>query len=113
MATRLVSPQVVIDNEHTRTVRWTLEPDTTIGHHVHPLPYIVVPLVAGTLTFGDASGDRAVELQPGNAMFRPAGVEHNVSNLSAETVDFIEVEFRPVARLTAIRRASPGRHTSG
>jgi len=96
MATRLVSPQVVIDNEHTRTVRWTLEPDTTIGHHVHPLPYIVVPLVAGALTYGDANGDRTVELEVGNAMYRPAGVEHNVSNLSGTTVDFIEVEVRTV-----------------
>ncbi len=96
MATRLVTPQVVIDNEHTRTVRWTLEPDTTIGHHVHRLPYVVVPLVAGTLTFADATGERAVELVPGNAMFRAAGVEHDVSNLSETTVDFIEVEIRPV-----------------
>ena len=62
--TRLVDPQVVIDNEHTRTVRWTLEPDTTIGHHVHPLPYIVVPLAAGTLTFGDTGGDAPSSSNP-------------------------------------------------
>jgi beta-alanine degradation protein BauB len=96
MATRSATPQVIIDNEHTRTVRWTLEPEATIGHHVHPLPYIVVPLVAGTLTFSDTTGDRSVELVPGSAMFRPAGVEHNVSNLSDAVVDFIEVELRPL-----------------
>jgi len=56
---RVVQPVVEIDNEHTRTVRWTLEPGTSIGHHRHQLPYIVVPIVAGTLTLrGVARGDR-------------------------------------------------------
>src|SRR5262245_25020530 len=91
---RVVQPVVEIDNEHTRTVRWTLEPGTAIGHHRHPLPYIVVPVVGGTLTFSDASGERAVELTPARPTFRPAGVEHNVSNRSDRTIEFVEVEIR-------------------
>jgi quercetin dioxygenase-like cupin family protein len=91
---RVVQPIVEIDNELTRTVRWTLEPGTAIGHHRHPLPYIVVPVVGGTLTFSDAAGDRAVELVPARPAFRPAGVEHDVSNRSDQTVEFVEVEIR-------------------
>jgi quercetin dioxygenase-like cupin family protein len=91
---RVVQPSVEIDNDLTRTVRWTLAPGTAIGHHRHPLPYIVVPIVGGTLTFSDAQGDRAVELVPGRPTFRPMGIEHDVSNRSDRTVDFVEVEIR-------------------
>lgn len=90
-----VDPQVLIDNEHTRTVRWTLPAGTAIGRHVHPLPYVVVPLVAGALTFSDDAGDREVRLEPGTAIYRPAGIDHNVSNRSDATVDFIELEVKP------------------
>jgi mannose-6-phosphate isomerase-like protein (cupin superfamily) len=91
------TPDVLIDNEHTRTVRWTLAPGSAIGRHVHPLPYVVVPLVAGMLTFSDASGDREVRLEPGTATYRPAGIDHDVSNRSAATVEFIELEVKPGA----------------
>jgi quercetin dioxygenase-like cupin family protein len=90
----LVTPEVLVDNEHTRTVRWTLPPGSAIGRHVHPLPYVVVPLVAGTLVFSDDAGDREVTLTPGTAVFRPAGIEHDVSNRSTGSVDFIELEIR-------------------
>ena len=95
MTLATVDPQVLVDNEHTRTVRWTLPPGWAIGRHVHPLPYVVVPLVAGTLTFTDAAGDREVTLTPGTAAYRPAGIDHDVSNRSGATVDFIELEVRP------------------
>jgi quercetin dioxygenase-like cupin family protein len=91
---RIVQPDVEIDNELTRTVRWTLEPGTAIGHHRHPLPYIVIPVTGGTLTFSDAEGERAVELVPARPAFRPAGVEHNVSNRSDRSIVFVEVEIR-------------------
>ena len=91
----IVTPQVLIDNEDTRTVRWTLPPGTAIGRHVHPLPYVVVPLMAGTLTFSDDTGERQVRLTPGTASHRPAGTAHDVSNRSDATIDFIELEFKP------------------
>jgi quercetin dioxygenase-like cupin family protein len=89
-----VTPEVLLDNDDTRTVRWTLPPGTAIGRHVHPLPYVVVPLVAGTLTFIDDTGDRDVRLAPGTAIHRPAGIDHDVANRSGATVDFIELEFK-------------------
>jgi quercetin dioxygenase-like cupin family protein len=89
-----VDPLVLVDNEHTSTVRWTLPPGTAIGRHLHPLPYVVVPLVAGTHTFSDDAGDREVTLSPGTATYRPAGIDHDVSNRSAATVDFIELEVK-------------------
>ncbi len=95
MSLPTVDPMVLVDNEHTRTVRWTLPSGTAIGRHVHPLPYVVVPLVAGRLTFSDDTGDREVVLAPGTAIYRPAGIDHDVSNRSDSTVDFIELEVRP------------------
>jgi quercetin dioxygenase-like cupin family protein len=90
----IVTPEVLLDNDDTRTVRWTLAPDTAIGRHLHPLPYVVVPLVGGTLTFSDDTGDREVTLTPGTAIHRPAGIDHDVSNRSGATVDFIELEIK-------------------
>lgn len=89
-----VAPQVLIDNEDTRTVRWTLPSGASIGRHVHPLPYVVVPLVAGVLTFSDDSGEREVVLTPGTAIHRPAGIDHDVSNRSDSAMDFIELEIK-------------------
>lgn len=94
MDTRIVEPTVVIDNEHTRTVRWTLDPGTSIGYHRHPLPYIVIPVVGGTLTFIDATSSRSVSIVAGEPQFRPAGVEHDVANRSEQPVMFVEVEIR-------------------
>jgi quercetin dioxygenase-like cupin family protein len=91
---RVVEPIVEIDNELTRTARWTLEPGTAIGHHRHAHPYIVVPVIGGTLTFSDAGGDRLVVLMPARPVFRPAGIEHDVSNRSDRLVEFVEVEIR-------------------
>ena len=93
--TTIVPPEVLIDNDDTRTVRWVLPSGTAIGRHVHPLPYVVVPLVAGILTFSDDAGDREVSLTPGTAIHRSAGIDHDVSNRSDTTVDFIEVEIKP------------------
>jgi quercetin dioxygenase-like cupin family protein len=90
-----IAPQVLVDNEHTRTVRWVLPPGTSIGRHVHPLPYVVVPLMEGTLTFSDDSGDREVGLSPGTATYRPAGIDHDVWNGTEATIDFIEIEVKP------------------
>lgn len=94
MEPRVVQPEVAIDNHETRTVRWILEPGTAIGWHRHPLPYVVVPVVGGTLTFSDGNASRAVPLQAGEPQFRPAGVEHDVANLSDATVVLVEVEIR-------------------
>ena len=94
MEPRVVTPAVEIDDELTRTVRWTLEPGTSIGHHRHALPYIVVPITTGTLTFSDAATSRQVDFVAGQPKARAAGVEHNVSNLSAATVTFVEIEIK-------------------
>lgn len=91
----IVTPEVLVDNEDTRVVRWTLPPGSGIGRHVHPLPYVVVPLVAGTITFSDQTGDREVSLAPGTATYRPAGIDHDVSNRSGSMADFIELELKP------------------
>ena len=45
------------DTEGVAVTRWTLEPGTHTGMHVHALDYVVVPLTGGvmTLTYPDGS----------------------------------------------------------
>jgi beta-alanine degradation protein BauB len=95
MTLPIVAPEVLVDNEHIRAVRWTLPPGSAIGRHVHPYPYVVVPLVAGTVTFSDDSGEREVTQTTGTAVYRPAGIDHDVSNRSATMVEFVELEIKP------------------
>lgn len=83
------------DTDDVVVTRWSIDPGTHTGMHVHGLDYVVVPLTTGlmTLTFPDGS-TMENPLTPGVTYTRSAGVEHDVANHGAETFEFIEVELR-------------------
>lgn len=83
-----------IDNGTVRVTTWTLGAGDSTGAHRHELDYVVVPLVDGQLSMADGSGTVTVELVRGGCYFRPAGVEHDVSNPGADAVVFVEVEVK-------------------
>jgi beta-alanine degradation protein BauB len=91
---RVATPQVVIDNQLVRVTRWRLEENAQIPTHRHEMPYVVVPVVGGTIHFSSASEDASSELVAGEPYFRAAGVEHTVSTDATSSVVFIEVELK-------------------
>ena len=65
-----------------------------MGHHVHGLDYVVVPIMDGNLRAVTSEGESVNQLKVGQPYFRNAGVEHNVINANAEEFAFIEVEIK-------------------
>ncbi len=86
---------IQVDEPHVRVTLWHFPPGTATGHHTHALPYVVVPVIGGTLTMLDRDGtEHEARLVPGQTYSRPAGISHDVVNLSNGSVSFVEVEVR-------------------
>ena len=84
------------DNARARVTRWTLPPDSETGHHVHEYDYVIVPVVAGTLSIIEDDGSQVeAPLAAGVSYFRQAGVSHNVTNRGTGEIVFVEVELKP------------------
>ena len=87
-------PVVQIENERVIVTEWTFAPGAETGQHVHAFDYIVVPLTSGTLRLIEPAGSRDAQLTAGVSYNRPAGVNHNVINVSAHEFRFLEIELK-------------------
>jgi quercetin dioxygenase-like cupin family protein len=86
---------VQVDTAQVRVTRWHFAPGTETGWHTHGLDYVVVPTLPGTLTIIGTDGSRReYAYVPGESYQRTRGAEHNVVNLSAGTVAFVEIELK-------------------
>jgi beta-alanine degradation protein BauB len=85
---------VQIDNDRVRVSHWRFAAEAATGWHLHELDYVIVPLMAGTLRLDDGQGVTLADLEAGESYFRPAGVEHDVSNASGHAFAFVEVELK-------------------
>lgn len=84
-----------VDNERVRVTRYNFPPGTDTGWHKHGHDYVVVPTMAGTLTIIEKDGStREVQYVPSESYARTLGAEHNVANLSDDTVEFVEIELK-------------------
>ena len=90
---KLASSIVHVQNERTHVTEWIFEPGAQTGPHVHGHDYVIVPITSGTMRIVDSAGHREVELRAGASYFRPAGTSHNVFNLGAGELRFVEVEL--------------------
>ena len=85
---------VFIDNDRVRVLEWRFAPGAEVGHHVHGLDYVVVPIMDGNLRAVTSEGESVNQLKVGQPYFRNAGVEHNVINANLDEFAFIEVEIK-------------------
>ncbi len=85
---------VFIDNDRVRVLEWRFAPGAEVGHHVHGLDYVVVPIMNGNLRAVTSEGESVNQLKVGQPYFRNAGVEHNVINANEGEFAFIEVEIK-------------------
>ena len=85
---------IFIDNERVRVLEWRFAPGAEVGHHVHGLDYVVVPIMDGNLRAVTSEGESINQLKVGQPYFRNAGVEHNVINANPGEFAFIEVEIK-------------------
>ncbi len=82
------------DDEALRVTFWQFPPGSETGWHRHEVPYMVVPVMGGTLTVEDSAGSRASPIEAGGSYSRPAGVEHNIANDTEAAISFVEIEFK-------------------
>jgi len=87
-------PTVQNDTPAVRVTRWQLPPGSATGHHRHEYPYVIVPVVGGTMTIVTAQGRAPARIEAGVSYSRPAGVEHDVLNETAAEIVFVEVELK-------------------
>ena len=85
---------VFIDNDRVRVLEWRFAPGAEVGHHIHGLDYVVVPIMNGNLRAVTSEGESVNSLKVGQPYFREAGVEHNVINANEGEFAFIEVEIK-------------------
>ncbi len=87
-------PTTKIDNERVIVTEWRFAPGAETGWHRHGHDYVVCPATDGTLLLETPDGDVEAELKIGQPYFRNEGVEHNVINVGASELVFIEVELK-------------------
>ena len=85
---------VQVDNERVRVTEWRFAPGEATGWHRHELDYVVVPVQGGTLQLESGGGADEAELVAGRSYSRQAGIEHDVVNVGATEVVFVEVELK-------------------
>jgi quercetin dioxygenase-like cupin family protein len=86
---------VQVDTPEARVTEWRLLPGSAIGHHIHALDYVIVPITAGEMTIVAPNGERSkAQLGVGKSYFHKAGVEHDVQNETATEIVFLEIELK-------------------
>jgi len=87
-------PTVQVDNDRVRVTEWRFAPGAATGRHRHEYDYVIVPMATGRFRIVTVQGDSTAELTAGQAYFRLAGAEHDVVNVSADELAFVEIEVK-------------------
>ena len=86
------------DDAFARITRWDFEPGATTGWHKHGWPYVVVMLLDATLRLHNGTEETEAQFAAGDSYTRPAGVEHDVMNVSSTPIAFLEIELKTLQR---------------
>jgi quercetin dioxygenase-like cupin family protein len=87
-------PTIQHDDAHARITRWDFAPGAATGWHRHGWPYFVVMLADATLRLHNGTEEADAQFSAGRSYMRPAGVEHDVMNVSLTSIAFIEIELK-------------------
>ena len=94
-----IGDEVVFENETIRVWKLNLEPGEIQAWHQHDLPYLVVPLTVGDNTMRFADGrEKPTAEKPGDALWREAGMPHELENTGDAPYSNILIEFKHIAK---------------
>jgi beta-alanine degradation protein BauB len=79
-------PTIQHDDAYARITRWDFAPGAATGWHRHGWPYFVVMLADVTLRLHNGTEEVDAQFSAGQSYMRPAGVEHDVMNVSPTPV---------------------------
>jgi len=92
-----IGDEIVFENDTIRVWKLQLAPGGIQPWHQHVLPYLVVPLTPGdnVMRFSDGRV-RPTKETPGDALWREAGIPHELENVSDHAYSNILIEFKHV-----------------
>ena len=93
---KIVPPQVIVDNEKVKVVRWKLQPGEGSPVHTHSLDHVYVVVhgskIREVTSEGKVSDD---EQETGRAAFSPArGKTHSFANIGNEAYEMVSIELK-------------------
>ncbi len=93
---KVVQPQVLVENEKVRIVRWLLQPGEGTRVHTHQLAHVSVVLRGSTLKDVETSGATKETVQKsGAATYIPGtGITHSFANAGKDTYESISIELK-------------------
>lgn len=88
-------PTVVLDNDKLRVVHVQAAPGERTGWHTHEHDHLVVMFDEGaSLALLEGGVEKLLQSVPRFHKINPAGISHDVCNVSDHTMDFLEIEFK-------------------
>ena len=92
----VVQPQVAVENQKVKIVRWLLKPGEGTPIHTHTLDHVSVIIRGSSVQDVQTNGTTSVlEQKTGEASFIPGtGRTHSFANLGPETFESIAIELK-------------------
>jgi quercetin dioxygenase-like cupin family protein len=85
----------MIDDARVRVTRFDFAPGAETGWHTHGMDYVITTITECHLLLEHPDGTTTGTIVPaGSAYQRIEGTKHNVINIGAATMTFIEVELK-------------------
>lgn len=93
---KIVQPQLLIENEKVRIVRWTLEPGESSPVHPHQLDHISVVLRGSMLRDTPEGGSaKPLEQKTAAVSFNPGPrPSHSFANMGKTTFESVSIELK-------------------
>ncbi len=92
---KVVQPQLLLENQKVKMVRWVLEPGEGTPVHTHQLDHIAVIIRGSTVRDVDSSGEKQVEQKAGDALYVPGtGRTHSFANAGKTAYEAVAIELK-------------------
>ncbi len=93
---KVVQPQLLVDNQKVRMVRWSLQPGERSPVHTHSLDHIYVVIHGSRIRdFVNGDGTHDDDQETGRAAFSPAvGKTHSFQNVGATPYEMVSIELK-------------------
>ena len=92
----VVQPQLLVDNQKVRMVRWLLQPGERSPVHTHSLDHIYVVIHGSRIRdFVSGDGTNDDDQETGRAAYSPAkGKTHSFQNIGAAPYEMVSIELK-------------------
>lgn len=93
---KVVQPQLLVDNQKVRMVRWSLQPGERSPVHTHSLDHIYVVIHGSRIRdFISGDGTHDDDQETGRAAYSPAqGKTHSFQNVGTAPYEMVSIELK-------------------